>query len=557
MCDHEHNPQFSKSPKRIGMRLGSSLEHGEAHAQDHTQWSRRDFMTSMGLAAAGGAMVLGGAPVRAFGQTPLLAHLRTLETDRVLVLVQLSGGNDGLNNLVPITNDRYYNARPQIAIPSNQTLAIPGQSDLGFHPSFDAVTPLYSNGDMALLQNVGYPDPHLSHFDSTDVWLTASNSNDIGTTGWIGRYLGEEFPDFDEEPTNYPLAVQMGGTSALLFQGAATNMGMSLASPELFARIAEEGILYTVDGLPDTTFGREIEFVRTIANDSFIYAEAVQTSSEIGENKVEYPQGNGLAQNLSIVARLIKGRLGARIYHVSIGGFDTHANQGGMNGQHANLLRNLSEAVKVFLDDLDLDGWSEDVLVATFSEFGRRVNQNGSGGTDHGTAAPVFLYGAGVEGGLYGSLPNLTDLDETGNLQYEIDFRSVYATLLQDWFGLSAQTVESVLGGAFETLKFVSDPATPTAIEDEPVPESFTLHQNYPNPFNPTTNITYTLARTERVTLRIYDAQGRLVQTLLNGTQPAGSHAVPFNAGHLASGSYFYRLHTADGVQTRQMMLVR
>ena len=151
MCDHEHNPLSSKSPRRFGMRIGSSLEHGEAHAQDHTQWSRRDFMTSMGLATAGGAMMLSGAPVRAFGQTPLLAHLRNLESDRVLVLVQLAGGNDGLNNVVPITNDLYYQARPQIAIPSNQTLAIPGQNDLAFHPSFDALTPVYGDGDMALL----------------------------------------------------------------------------------------------------------------------------------------------------------------------------------------------------------------------------------------------------------------------------------------------------------------------------------------------------------------------------------------------------------------------
>ncbi len=514
-------------------------------------------MTSMGLAAAGGAMMLSGAPVRAFGHTPLLAHLRNLETDRVLVLIQLAGGNDGLNNVVPITNDLYYQARPQIAIPGNQTIAIPGQSDLAFHPSFDALTPIYGDGNMALLQNVGYPDPHLSHFDSTDVWLTASNSDEILATGWVGRYLSDEFPDFDQEPTDYPLAVQMGGTSSLLFQGPATNMGMSLASPELFQRIAEEGILYTVEGLPDTTFGKEIEFVRTVANDSFIYAEAVQTSSETGENKVAYPEGNPLAANLEIVARLIKGRLGARIYHVSINGFDTHANQGGMNGQHANLLRNLAEAVKAFLDDLEVDGWSENVMIATFSEFGRRVNQNGSGGTDHGTAAPMFLFGNGIEGGLYGNLPNLSDLDETGNLKYEIDFRTVYATMLQDWFGLASPPVVSVLGGAFDTIGFVSDPVTPTAIEEEAVPESFTLHQNYPNPFNPTTNITYTLAHTERVTLRIYDAQGRLVQTLVNGTQPAGSHAITFDAGHLASGSYFYRLHTAAGVQTRQMTLVR
>ena len=511
----------------------------------------------MGLATAGGAILLGGAPVRAFGQTPLLQHLRHLETDRVLVLVQLAGGNDGLNTVVPKTNSLYYNARPQIAIPENQTLAIPGSSDLGFHPSFDVLTPVYGDGQMAVVQNVGYPEPRLSHFDSTDIWLTASSSEDILSTGWVGRYLGEEFPDIDEEPTTFPLAVQMGGTSALLFQGPAANLGMSLASPELFQRIAEEGVLYEIDGLPATTFGQEMEFVRTIANDSFIYADAVQSASEAGQNKVDYPQGNPLSQNLSIVARLIKGRLGARIYHVSIGGFDNHANQGGPNGQHANLLRNLSEAVKAFLDDIDADGMADDVLVLTFSEFGRRVNQNGSNGTDHGTAAPMFLFGAGVEGGLFGNAPNLSDLDQTGNLKFDIDFRSIYATILKDWFGLPEQTVESVMGGSFDFLGLISDPATPTAIETNAVPETFTLHQNYPNPFNPATTITFTLARSEHVVLRIYDVQGRLVQTLVDGTQPAGQHAMAFDAGHLASGSYFYTLQTSDGLKTRQMTLVR
>ncbi len=550
MCDH-HTPPFSKSKARFG----SSLEHGAAHAHDHTQWSRRDFMSSMGLAAAGGAIVLSGTPVRAFGQTPLLKHLRHLETDRVLVLVQLSGGNDGLNTIVPKTNDLYYNARPQIAIASNQTL--PLSSDLGFHPSFDALTPLYGDGDMAIVQNVGYPAPRLSHFDSTDIWLTASNSEDILSTGWMGRYLDSEFPDFDEEPTNFPLAVQMGGTSALMFQGPTANLGMSLASPELFERIAEEGIIYEIASLPDTTFGKEMEFVRTVANESFIYADAVQSASEMGQNKVEYPQGNLLAQNLSIVARLIKGQLGARIYHVSIGGFDNHANQGGANGQHANLLRNLSEAITAFIEDLEADGASKDVLIATFSEFGRRVNQNGSNGTDHGTAAPMFLFGDGVAGGIFGDIPDLNDLDQTGNLKFEIDFRSVYATLLKDWFGLPEQTVESVMGGSFDLLGLISDPATPTAIETNGVPERFTLDQNYPNPFNPATTITYTLARSERVTLRIYDVQGRLVQTLVDGTQPAGQHAMAFDAGHLASGSYFYTLQTSDGLKTRQMTLVR
>ena len=566
MCDHDR-PTPPASP-----RYGARLEDGAAHAADHARWNRRDFLTSLGLAAAGTPLLFGQASVRAFGPTSLLGHLRTLETDRVLVLIQLGGGNDGLNTVVPKTNDRYYQLRPSLAIPAAQTLDLDGE--VGLHPSFSALTPVWGEGRMAVVQNVGYPDPNLSHFRSTDIWLTASDSQEVIESGWLGRYLDADFPEFEDDPPAYPLAVQMGGTGSSLFQGPSANMGMSLASPELFEQIAAEGTLYTTDGLPATTYGAEMAFVRTVANDSFAFAGAIQDASETGQNRVEYPAANPLSQNLSIVAQLIKGELGARIYHVSLGGFDTHANQGGANGQHAALLRNLAAAVKAFLDDLAAGGWSERVLVATFSEFGRRVNQNGSGGTDHGIAAPMFLFGDGVEGGLYGNPPDLANLDgnedgigdgivagtpgsQNANLAFEIDFRSMYATLLKDWFGLAEQTVASVLGGAFDGLGFVSDPASPVATEGEPIPETFTLHQNYPNPFNPTTTITYTLARTERVTLRLYDAQGRLVQTLVDGQQPAGRHDVSFDAGHLASGSYFYRLEAGLGVQTRQMTLVR
>jgi len=519
----------------------------------------------MGLVAVAGATMLAGAPVRAFGKTPLLQRLGQLETDRVLVLIQLSGGNDGLNTVVPITNDGYYNARPQIAIPASETAAIEGVTDLAFHPSFDVLTPMYGEGEMAVLQNVGYPDPVLSHFDATDIWLTASNSGELSRAVWIGSYLDVEYPEFETTSSEFPLAVQMGGTSPMLFQGPVSNMGMSLASPELFNRIAEEGILYTLDDLPSTTFGQEMEFMRTIANDSFVYAEAIQMASESGRNEVEYPQGNRLAENLAIVARLIKGQLGTRIYHVSIGSFDTHANQGTVNGQHANLLRNLAEAVTSFLEDIGAGGRSDDVLVATFSEFGRRVTQNGSGGTDHGTAAPMFVFGPGANGGVYGGVPDLDNLDETGNLQFELDFRAVYATLLADWFGLSPETVEEVLGESFATLGFVSDPATPTSTESgdastddgTTVPGSFSLDQNYPNPFSSTTTIAYTLEGPGRVKIRIYDSGGRLVETLLDEQQSAGRHVATLDARDLAGGRYLFHLETEFGTRTLQMVLVR
>ena len=561
MCDHDTKPATP--------RHGSCLEHGEAHARDHARWSRRDFLSSLGLLAAGTPLVFGNTSLRAFGQSPLLAHLKTLETDRVLVLVQLGGGNDGLNTVVPKTNDLYYNARPSVAIPASQTIDLNGE--LGLHASFDSLTPVWGEGQMAILQNVGYPDPNLSHFRATDIWLTASDSEEIIETGWLGRYLDTEFPDFQDDPPTYPLAVQMGGLGSSLFQGPASNMGMSLASPELFEQIAEEGILYTTTSLPPTTYGTEMAFVRTVANASFSFADAIQDAAALGQNRVEYPNGNQLSANLSIVAQLIKGQLGARIYHVSINGFDTHANQPGV---HANLLRQLSDALDAFLRDLAADGYDDRVLVMTFSEFGRRVNQNGSNGTDHGSAAPLFLFGPGVEGGLYGNAPDLANLDgnedgigdgivaggpnsQGANIAFEIDYRAVYATVLRDWFGMNAATVQSLLGGDFAPLGFVTDPAEPTSTEDESVPGTFTLYQNYPNPFNPQTTISYALAQPSHVTLRLYDVQGRLVQTLVDAPQASGTHAMRFDAGHLASGTYFYRLDTAEGHRTRQMTLVR
>lgn len=546
MCD-------STSPS-ASPRYGSRLAHGEAHSRDHACWSRRDFMSTLGLAAVGGSFLIGGTPVRAFGQSALLSRLQALETDRVLVLIQLGGGNDGLNTVVPVDDDRYYNNRPTIAIPKSNTLRI--DDGVGFHPSFDALTPVYGDGDMAVLQNVGYPTPNLSHFRSTDIWLSASNSDETIDTGWVGRYLDQAFPNFSDEPTDYPLAVQVGGLGSMLFQGPAANMGMSLTTPAIYEQIASDGALYRTDNLPETTYGSEMEFVRSVANDAFVYAEAVQDAAQVGQNRVDYPSPNPLATNLAIVAEQIKGRLGARIYHVNLGSFDTHSDQA---DTHALLLRYLSEAVSAFLNDLAADDMEQDVLVMTFSEFGRRVYENGSRGTDHGTAAPLFLFGSGIEGGFYGNVPDLSNLDGTGNIPFETDFRQVYATVLRDWFGLTAEETTAVLGDAFEPLPVVTDPAggDPTDTAPPSVPETFALYQNYPNPFNPRTTITYTLSSASSVSLRIYDAQGRLVQTLVQSMQPAGSHAARFDAGHLPSGTYFYRLDTPEGQRTRQMTLVR
>ena len=407
---------------------------------------------------------------------------------------------------------------------------------------------------MALLQNVGYPDPNLSHFRSTDIWMSGSDSESVVQSGWLGRHLAQEYPDFEDDRPDFPLAVQIGGVSSLMFQGPATNMGMSLINADFFERLAAEGQLYSLENLPSAAFADEMAYVRTVANDSFIYAGAVQDASASGTNTASYP-ASPLAQNLSIVARLIKGDLGAKIYHVSLGGFDTHAQQA---NAHANLLRNLSEAVDAFLQDITDDGRQEDVMIMTFSEFGRRVGQNGSFGTDHGTAAPLFLLGDGVNGGLYGSAPVLDDLDNAGNMKFDIDFRTVYATVLQDWFGIAPEVVqEALLGHSYTSLGFVENPVEPVNTDKPFVPVKFELAQNYPNPVRAATTIDFSLPQAGQVRLELFNLEGRKVDVLANGSRSAGNYRVDYDASRLPNGTYIYRLVTQTGVQSRKMVVVR
>ncbi len=534
-------------------RHGYRLEHGPAHTRDHALWSRREFLSGLGLSVAG-AMTLAGTPVQAFSGSSLLSALNDVETDRVLVLIQLSGGNDGLNTIVPYENDIYYQRRPSIQIPKVDAMQHPLGQDLGLHPSLAAMEPYFGDGQMALLQNVGYPSPNLSHFRSTDIWLSGSDSTTVIQSGWLGRHLDREYPDYSENRPDFPLAVQIGGVSSLITQGPDTNMGMSLVSAEFFERLAEDGILYDLSNIPATVYGEEMSFVRTVANDSFIYADAVQIASQNGVNEAEYPSGNPLSESLSIVARLIKGALGARIYHVTLGGFDTHANQA---PAHAQLLQYLATGIDAFMNDIAAGGRADQVMVMTFSEFGRRVGQNGSSGTDHGTAAPLFLVGEGVQGGLYGQAPDLSDLDDTGNLKYEIDFRTVYATVLQDWFGVDPAEVQAVLlGHTYSSLGFVANPSEPVAVEGPEASDAFVLHQNYPNPFSQTTSLHYSLAASSKVRLQVFDVAGREVASLIDRTQSRGVHQVNLDGSSWPSGVYIARLITPQGVISRKMIKV-
>ncbi|MFN1836167.1 DUF1501 domain-containing protein [Balneola sp. MJW-20] len=532
------------------IKKGSSISHGIHHHQHHESCSRREFLTRLGLVTAGSAFMLNSTPVQALQSSSLFRKLANLETDRVLVLVQLNGGNDGLNTVVPFENDLYYNARPGISIAKNEAFKL--NDTLGLNPSMSVLDSLWGEGNMGIIQNVGYPDPNLSHFRSTDIWLTSSDSDEVLGTGWAGRYFENQYPEFEQNPTDYPLAVQIGGSSSLLFQGSESGMGMNIANIDLLEQIVQEGIIYETAGLPDTLYGAEMEYVRDVANASYRYSDSIQSSYNASSNAVQFGAGQ-LSRSLSVVSRLIKGNLGSRIYLVSLGGFDTHAFQG---NTHNALLNELSQAVSNFYDDLAADTRSEEVMIMTFSEFGRRVEQNGSQGTDHGTSAPLFVFGDGVEGGIFGSDPDLANVDEYGNLQYETDFRQIYTTLLENWFGLSPAETESAIGGSYTKVPFISDSMS-VSNEDSGTPVKFRLAQNYPNPFNPVTTISFSLPAASQVRLQIFDIQGRLVSQLIDRRLNAGEHRVSFDAGTLASGTYLYRIDAGRFSRTKKMTLIK
>lgn len=373
--------------------------------------------------------------------------------DRVLVVIQLGGGNDGLNTVVPFTQDAYYRARPTIAVPQKDVIQL--TNDLGLHSGMTKAKELYDKGTMAIIQGVGYPNPSQSHFKSMEIWQTADPEGRIVRYGWVGRYFDSKCP-VCEQPT---VGVNVGPTMPLAMR-AESGMGVTLATPESFqwmptfagigAREEFELFQYlnaSAPNEPDT-----IDFLRHTAMNAYVSSERVREAVGKYKGGIEYPNTR-FAYGMKLVAQMIAGNLPTKVYFVSLHGFDTHATQ---KIAHGRLLAELSASVAAFYRDLEAQGNAERVLVMAFSEFGRRVIENGSAGTDHGTAAPMFLFGKTVKGGLYGSHPSLTDLEQfgqaKGELKHAIDFRSVYATVLDRWLGADPKTI---LGSDFERVAFI------------------------------------------------------------------------------------------------------
>lgn len=433
---------------------------------DAKAYTRRDFLQHSALFASA------AVTVPAFLQSSALALPRPLDglssiagvdEDRVMVVIQLSGGNDGLNTLVPFGHDAYHRVRPTISLKGNEVLTLARDEGIGLHGSMDAFKELYDEGNCAIIQGVGYPNPNRSHFASMDIWHTA-DTNGTGD-GWIGKYVdsqccgyGSGTPgDQQQNQATPPAPISIGKTAPLAMHGRSM-MPVAIEEADLYRWTGDRfgNDLSSTYHTAIKEANQQAEQSGADDNKSFLVRTAMdaQVSSKkirdavAEESLVRYPNTK-LASQLSMVASMIRSGMPTRVYYVSHGSFDTHANQGGAQGSHARLLQQLSDAVGAFYKDLKAQGNDSRVMSMCFSEFGRRVGQNGSGGTDHGTAAPMFLFGPMVKPGLHSRYPSLTDLDE-GDLKYTADFRQVYAEILDGW--LSASSMD-VLGRRYQHLR--------------------------------------------------------------------------------------------------------
>lgn len=514
---------------------------------------RRDFL-KLTTAAGIGSFVLNGVPLKLWAQGGSDCNE---VAERILVVVQLKGGNDGINTLIPLNQyDLYVGHRPTIAIPENNLLnlesGLPLGDQVGLHPALSNLKALYEDAKLSIIQAAGYPSPNKSHFKSTDIWLTggdglAENSN-LGE-GWMGRYLYHAYDVANAPLKPDPYAIQLGDPKASLgfhtHSEHQISINLSGQDPAGFYSLVSEIGGPGPEIIPDEEYYKEIEYIMGVQNSVSIYAERITNVFNTGENSVSYPNTD-LANQLKTVARLIRGGCKTKIYLVNQGGYDTHAlqvvNDNPAQGVHANLLKTLADALKAFQDDLAALGFEERVLTVTFSEFGRKVKENGNFGTDHGTIAPMFVMGKGINPGVIGTNVDLAAVTNDGQLnnQMQHDYRQVYTTLLQDWLGASPPAISAAKFDNFAPLKLPIISATMKASPDCYWPSTTTRKPTatlpravfFPNPVQDYLTIRNLVAGT---VVKVNDIYGRNI-TSYEITSPEAQ----VDVSNLPSGLYFF-----------------
>lgn len=497
----------------------------------------------MALLSGGVGLGIAGIPGQAYAQLPT-GLMASFPEGNVLVIIQLAGGNDGLNTVIPAENDTYFAKRPDIAIKKVDALAL--KNGMYLHPSMTGIKSLYDQGNVAIVQSVGYANPNRSHFRATDIWNTGSDANVVWEEGWAARYLAEKYPLYPISMPSQPMAIQLGSVESLLFQSDIGRYGTVFEDPNLFYQLVS-GTLSDDEIPPATLAGDELAFLKQVSSASLQYSTIIRDRALKGANSVTYPATN-LAKQLGIVAKLISGGLETPVYLCTIGGFDTHANQ--LN-QHANLWKQISDAVTAFQKDLKTQNKADNVTLMTFSEFGRRVNQNGTTGTDHGTAAPLFVIGNTVRGGLIGDNPNLLNLDSNGDLKANFDYRQVYSTILSDHLGLSTTSTAGIFKKSFDRLPiFLNSPLIAEA------GVKVTLLDPAPNPASGQVRIQFAAFEAMRVELALFDMQGQKIGSIYAGEVQSGTYTYPIDTTHFPAGTYLVSLAASTGSRITKRLII-
>jgi uncharacterized protein (DUF1501 family) len=517
---------------------------------------RRKFL-KYGTASLASPFLFQGQWISAMTNRSALDVLSSYNPDRKLVLIQLDGGNDGLNMLIPISEyDNLANARRNILVDQAQILKL--NDETGLNPAMPELVNLYKEGKVQFIQGVGYPSPNLSHFRSKDILNSASDSKTIISTGWAGRMFNNQFPDypngFPNEKQPHPIALTFGSTSSSVCQGDLANYSAVLTNLSSNYTNSSPNGTY-----PETPFGNELRYINTMMEQTESYLSVIKAAAVKANNlSALYPASgqNSLADKLKLVARLIAGGLQTQIYVVSIGGWDLHSSAvtsetEKLTGQHPVLLGKLSKAIEAFEDDLRLLNKSDEVLGFVYTEFGRRIKSNASLGTDHGTTWPAIVFGSKVNPGIIGNNPTIPAVvTKSDNLALQNDFRSIYTGLYKQWFGLDNQETTQLLGSSFPEIQIVasSTPITPLSVEN------LEALRMWPNPVIDQARLSFESVG-ELSQIRIYSMTGQLIENHLRQRFPEGRQQIQLQLGHLLAGTYLLVLEQGIGSQTLKFMV--
>jgi uncharacterized protein (DUF1501 family) len=392
--------------------------------------SRRKFIQKSALATVGTMLV---------PQFLKALEKPLQEGEKILIVLQLSGGNDGLNTIIPFRNDIYFQSRPKIAVKPDKIVKI--SDELGFNSALEKLRSVYDQGHMSVINNVGYPNPDRSHFRSMDIWQSASPKEYLNT-GWIGRYIDANCDGMEHN------AIEIDDTLSLALKGDAIK-SMALKNPAQLYKSTHNPMFKAIaDSQPNADADPVVSYLYKTAAETVSSAAYIYNQTKVYSSSAPYPNSD-FASRLKTIGTLINSGVSTRVYYAALSGFDTHVNQ---NGQQERLLTQYAEAVAALIQDLQAHNNFDRTMIMTFSEFGRRVSENASGGTDHGTANNVFVFGNNLkQPGFFNSTPDLKSLDE-GDLIYQVDFRSIYATLLNKWMSADPS---KILNEKFPLLNFV------------------------------------------------------------------------------------------------------